>query len=196
MYFDNLPIITDFNCFVDYIRATERLELTKSTANLRAVDLMALNGKMIPIEHPIVVGFFTFKVSLSASCYRVIEIHSKATLEDLHLAIQDIFDFDNDHLYAFYLNGRMNNQEGNVYSDPRGAFDYKEYSAVALSLGELGLHIGQSILYLFDFGDNWEFLVHLTDFSASDKKSKSKYKLIKTVGDAPQQYHWDEDLDE
>ena len=36
-------------------------------------------------------------------CIRVIEIDSSSTLEDLHLAIQDAVDFDNDHLCEFYI---------------------------------------------------------------------------------------------
>ncbi|MDD4569223.1 MAG: hypothetical protein PHE70_03730 [Tepidanaerobacteraceae bacterium] len=43
-------------------------------------------------------GVYTFKVSLSKSCWRKINISHRHTLYDLHIAIQDAFDFDNDHL--------------------------------------------------------------------------------------------------
>jgi hypothetical protein len=144
--------------------------------------------RLFPIEKPVVTGFFSFKISLSPHCYRIIDMHSGATLEELHRAIQEIFDFDNDHLYAFYLNGRISNRAGNIYSDPRGDIDYDEYPADILTLGELGLYIGQSILYLFDFGDNWEFTVQFTAFSASDNKPTAQYELKESVGEAPEQY--------
>lgn len=144
--------------------------------------------RLFPIEKPVVTGFFSFKISLSPHCYRIIDIHSGATLEELHRAIQAIFDLDNDHLYAFYLNGRISNRAGNIYSDPRGDIDYDEYPADVLTLGELGIYIGQSILYLFDFGDNWEFTVQLTAFSASDNKPTAQYELKESVGEAPEQY--------
>lgn len=149
--------------------------------------------RLFPIDVPIVTGFFTFKISLTPKCYRIIVMHSGVTLEELHLAIQEIFDFDNDHLYAFYLNGRISNQAGNTYSDPRADLDYNEYSADVLSLGEMGLYIGQTMLYLFDFGDDWQFMVEVSGFSASDKKPSGKYELIETVGEAPSQYHWNEE---
>jgi hypothetical protein len=52
----------------------------------------------------------------------------------------------------------------------------------------LPLHIGQSILYLFDFGNNWEFTVQFTAFSASDNKPTAQYELKEAVGEAPEQY--------
>lgn len=46
MYFSNLPIITDFNRFVDYIADAKAIELTKTAAKLRGSDLIALNERM------------------------------------------------------------------------------------------------------------------------------------------------------
>ncbi len=37
---------------------------------------------------------------------RKIEMRADQTLEDLHLAIQDAFEFDYDHLYSFFMSGR------------------------------------------------------------------------------------------
>jgi len=38
--------------------------------------------------------------------WRKIEISADQTLEALHLAIQSAFEFDNDHLYSFYMSGK------------------------------------------------------------------------------------------
>ncbi len=59
----------------------------------------------------------TLKISLGFGLYAkegwqcVMEIDSASTLEDLHLAIQYAVNFENDHLYEFYISrtarGRM-----------------------------------------------------------------------------------------
>jgi hypothetical protein len=43
---------------------------------------------------------------------RVIAMLDDQTLEDLHAAIQRAFGWDNDHLYAFFLSGRLVQHDG------------------------------------------------------------------------------------
>ena len=45
---------------------------------------------------------YVISVSLMKGCYRHITIASNKTLDELSLAILSAFDFDNDHLHAFY----------------------------------------------------------------------------------------------
>lgn len=51
---------------------------------------------------------YTFHVSIPGTgrVWRKVEMRSDQTLEDLHFAIQDAFDFDADHLYSFFMSGR------------------------------------------------------------------------------------------
>jgi hypothetical protein len=51
---------------------------------------------------------YTFHVSLRGRgrTWRKIELRADQTLHDLHLAIQEAFEWDNDHLYAFYMSGK------------------------------------------------------------------------------------------
>ena len=54
----------------------------------------------------IIEKIWTFRVKLpwsGSNCVRVLAIHSNATFLDLHEAIQKAVDFDNDHLFEFYL---------------------------------------------------------------------------------------------
>jgi hypothetical protein len=51
--------------------------------------------------------------------------------------------------------------------------------------------MGQSILYLFDFGDNWEFMIEIMDFSPSNKENNKDFRLLASVGKAPKQYAHD-----
>lgn len=54
------------------------------------------------------VKTYTFKVSPVSleDCWRKIEMTDDQTLETLHNAIQQAFDFDNDHLYSFFMSGK------------------------------------------------------------------------------------------
>jgi hypothetical protein len=74
---------------------------------------------------------YTFHVSIPGlgRLWRKIEMEANQTLEDLHLAIQDAFEFDNDHLYSFFMSGRAW-EESTEYCLPEGVdpsgFDLEE----------------------------------------------------------------------
>lgn len=150
--------------------------------------------RLFPITSPVVIGVYTFKISLE-DCYRVVALHSSATLEDLHHAIQNTFEFDNDHLYAFYMNGHKSTTPGNLFATPEIDGQIDEYPSDVFALGELGLYVNQYILYVFDFGVNWEFNIEISDFAESNNdKPFIGHKLLKSVGEAPPQYEsWDEE---
>jgi hypothetical protein len=65
---------------------------------------------------------YVFHVSLPGTgrTWRKIEIGAEQTLEDLHVAIQDAYEWDADHLYSFFMSGKA--WDGNSeYSLPRGS---------------------------------------------------------------------------
>jgi hypothetical protein len=68
---------------------------------------------------------YTFHVSLprTGKCWRKIEIGADQTLEELHLAIQDAYEFDNDHLYSFFLSGKAWDKR-TEYALPEGVSPY------------------------------------------------------------------------
>lgn len=51
---------------------------------------------------------YTFHVSIPGTgrVWRKIEMLESQTLAELHLEIQDAFDFDKDHLYSFFMSGK------------------------------------------------------------------------------------------
>ncbi len=51
---------------------------------------------------------YTFHVSLPGTgrTWRKIELRADQTLEELHFAIQDAFEWDADHLYSFFMSGK------------------------------------------------------------------------------------------
>jgi hypothetical protein len=58
--------------------------------------------------------------------WRKIEMRGDQTLEQLHLAIQDAFEFDNDHLYSFFMSGKAWDKK-TEYSLPEGETPYGEF---------------------------------------------------------------------
>ena len=60
---------------------------------------------------------------------RTIELRSSDTLEDLHLAIQDVLGWDNDHLYSFYMTGNVRDREYEIPGYPED-YDGPDYEIV------------------------------------------------------------------
>jgi hypothetical protein len=82
-----------------------------------------------------------------------IEIDSSSSLDDLHLAIQKYVEFDNDHLYEFYTSRNERSKNRMRYSDENG-------SVFNTTLDMLyPLKKGDSLYYLFDYGDSWIFKI-------------------------------------
>lgn len=134
-------------------------------------------------------GRYTIRVSLSKKLYRTIAIGASATLKDLHLAIQKAYQFDNDHLYAFFM-------DGNAWSDS-GIYDpdaERPPYADEAKLGELELYEGKRFVYLFDYGDCWlfELLVQKIEPKVPEPR---KALVVEEKGEAPAQY-WEEEDEE
>ncbi len=123
------------------------------------------------------------KVSLNPSCWRTVKLSSTHTLLDLHDLIQKAFEFDDDHLYAFYMDGKpFSNQS--CYHAP---FTEETPSVKDTALGELQLYVGMGFLYLFDFGDEWHFSIQVLRMEESDKLD-FKPQIESVKGDSPEQY--------
>jgi hypothetical protein len=131
---------------------------------------------------------YLFRVSLGKGTWRKVLTSASHTLEDLHHAIQRAFEFDDDHLYAFFL-GRFRDDDSTYYC-PR----YEEgYSTAEVKIGELGLRQGQVFTYLFDFGDEWIFKIKLEEIRNTDLKFPYP-RIVESKGEAPQQYpNWDDE---
>jgi len=133
---------------------------------------------------------------------RVIAIESKASLEDLALAINRSFDFDFDHAYGFYddLKDPYGAEERyELFSDlerenPDETQDAPEEPAVdsghqgvkTVTVAEVFTE-GRRLLYLFDYGDEWRFIV--TFMRRQQETDLVGYpKVLEGVGKAPEQY--------
>ncbi|MDR6553033.1 plasmid pRiA4b ORF-3 family protein [Paenibacillus qinlingensis] len=127
-------------------------------------------------------GTYDLRITLHTKCWRTIRISSHHTLHQLHIAIQSAFDFEDDHLYAFFMDGQSWSRFA-FYSPDDG----EEPGADEAELGELNLRIGQTFLYIFDYGLEWHFQINVE--SVSDMNSKgSNPQLLDGKGKSPKQY--------
>jgi len=227
---------------------------------------------------------YTFHISLPGfgRVWRKLELPSEATLEGLHLAIQDAFEFDNAHLYSFFMSGKAWDP-ATEYSLPEDSFSdaddemladeddegadsedadisdlelpeeltsqipapeqilgmldalrddpvrrdefsrfLQEQAGVpgflvdmvldnpalvasmmaglpglsggagrdvrATTLDSLQLEEGKEFLYLFDYGDEWQFRVKVSAINENADPDADYPLVVEAVGDAPEQY--------
>jgi hypothetical protein len=131
-------------------------------------------------------GVYVFKVSLGR-VWRRIAIPATLDLDALAYAILGAYDFDSDHLYEFSYRNRFGAWESvkHPYIE-EGPWTDKT------RVGDVPLRVGQTMTYLFDFGDNWRFDVTLERVDPVDASIKSP-KVLASRGEAPEQYpNWDE----
>lgn len=138
---------------------------------------------------------YIFKTSLleEPKVMRQIEVLENPNLYKLAEAITNAYDFNFDHAFGFfstigewYFNSERKYE---LFADmedegiePTGAASVEK-----TRISEVWKNIGDKMLFLFDYGDNWRFVVELAGFG--EKEMKIKYpRVLKSVGKAPEQY--------
>lgn len=125
---------------------------------------------------------YVFKVRLRPSCWRKIQLSGSCTMEKLHLMIQSAFDFDNDHLYAFFMDGRKFGKKG-IYAP----MDNQGPHTNQVTIDSIQLYEGQSFMYLFDYGDEWTFAIEVVKIVPGETCDAM---VFESKGAAPDQYGW------
>lgn len=115
-------------------------------------------------------------------CLRIVCLNLSDSLYALHLMIQKVFEFDDDHLFEFYVGNGMFRD---TFTTEEAVTSGDEFSAEETMLGDLGLKKGAKFSYLFDFGDMWWFDIKVLEIAEDYLDSP---KLVKAVKPAPKQY--------
>ena len=137
---------------------------------------------------------WTLKVKfchVEPECHHLIEIDADASLIDLHMAIQEAVNFDNDHLFEFFLGRHPRNRAVKIgNSGGWGDFDpYEIYEKVELSEVFPLPAKGLKLFYLFDFGDSWYFQITKTRRKEKDPEPGVTYpRVVEKKGENPEQY--------
>jgi hypothetical protein len=144
---------------------------------------------------------FIFRAALLGrpSIYRDIELDPAKSLYKLAEAIVSAFDFDFDHAFGFY--------SGLARAEMHKAFPrYELFADIGeADPGVIGVEktrasqafpeVGHTMLFLFDYGDEWLFKITLR--AVGKKVAKTRYpRIVATHGKAPQQYEYPEDDDD
>jgi hypothetical protein len=114
------------------------------------------------------------KITLDGSepkIWRRVEVHSGLTLHDLHFVIQNVFEWENSHLYQFIVTpqGKLTQRamrEARYYhvmpSDPVfDTFRSNDRRADQALLAQIFRDDVRQMIYEYDFGDSWKHLIKL-----------------------------------
>ena len=111
---------------------------------------------------------------------RIVEVKEDFTLKQLHKFIQKIIEFDDDHLYEFYVGRNYGNNQKVIPKSTR--------------LKDLYPITGVKLYYLFDFGDSWIFEILKSRKMKKEETGVQYPRVIEAVGENPEQYpDYDED---
>ena len=135
---------------------------------------------------------YVISVSLGRGCYRHIRISGKCSLWDLHCAIIDAFEFDDDHAHAFFMDNVKWSDRDSYYTEAIGE---GRPTTEKTRIGSVGLYKGMAFKYVFDFGDEWVFQCKVLKVETGDS---GEAVVIKSKGEAPSQYgdaddEWDDE---
>jgi hypothetical protein len=142
-----------------------------------------------------------FRITLQdePTVLREIEIGSDKKLLDLAKAIVRAFDFQFDHAFGFYsaLTGRevMRAQpKYELFADMGERHDAG--SVKRTRVAEAFPAAGHTMLFLFDYGDDWRFVVEV--IGLGEKEPNVRYpRVLRKVGASPERYPaWDDDAEE
>jgi hypothetical protein len=141
------------------------------------------------ISGPISTKFSRGNKSIS----RTIKILGSHTLEDFHEIIFKAFDREEEHMYEFQIGGKgpmdpLARRYG-LSIGKEGLFGDDSLSGTVeeTDINSLGLKVGDSFAYWFDFGDDWWHQINVV--SIEDKPISDKLPVIvNRKGDSPPQY--------
>jgi hypothetical protein len=119
--------------------------------------------------------------------FRDIEMPSNSTFEELHLAIQEHFNFDNSQMASFYESDDSW-ERGDEIMLMDMSMDEKQVIRLMRDtvLENVLKEAGQKMLYIFDFLLMWTFFVEVV--SVGEFSGDTEYpNVLLSVGDAPDQ---------
>jgi hypothetical protein len=131
---------------------------------------------------------------------RTIQIRGDQTLEDLHYAIFDAFDREDQHMYEFQVGGKgpMDPKArryvlSGAFENPMPGTREAAGDVTRTAIGSLGLKVDDAFGYWFDFGDDWWHQIKVA--AIADKAPRGRCpKVTNRVGVSPPQYvDWDEE---
>jgi hypothetical protein len=133
------------------------------------------------------ISIITLKVRWYKSWSCEIELKDTTTLEDVHNAIQTAVNFDNNHLYEFYIGGTI---RGRLIS----IFNTDDVLSETLIADLFPLPRDKYLFYMFNELCPWYFKISRCRQSPHPPVANTKYpRVISETGKRPKQYADDDD---
>jgi hypothetical protein len=136
-------------------------------------------------------------------CWREIDVATNASLWKLAEAVTDAFGFDFDHAFGFYSDlgdfYQSSKTRFEMFADMEDADGWPPEpgqspagSVKKTKVGQAFTKIGQRMQFIFDYGDEWRFVVEMTGLGT--KVADQRYpSVVASQGTAPEQYPDEED---
>jgi len=145
-------------------------------------------------SYQIKVTLSNYALQVRGLPYRIISLDGNKSLYNLAESILESFDFEMDHSFGFYDNMK------DTYVSKEG---YELFTDIALGEDFPGVKktkvkdvyntLKKKMLFFFDYGDSWHFITQVISVKES-KDAEFKTEVIKSVGEAPEQYtDWDDE---
>ncbi len=137
---------------------------------------------------------YTLAIELESVMYddsswkRVIEISEETNLFELHLYIQKIIEFDNDHLFEFFVGKNWRKKERVFANEDELNSGDEEIEGLDTKLNEVYPLDGSKLYYYFDFGDSWMFKIEKGEKKKYIEKGVVYPRVIESEGENPEQY--------
>ena len=176
--------------------------MAKSPAKKQSARTVGSDRKLYTLDVSIMDGPMTESfLKKNKVVSRMIQIRGDQTLAELHRAIFDAFDREEEHMYEFQIGGKgPMDPQARRYVLPVGIHDLEPEGQPAedvkqTKIGSLGLRVKDVFGYWFDFGDDWWHQINVV--AIEEKAVRGKFpKVIKRIGKSPPQYaDWDEEED-
>ena len=152
--------------------------------------------KRIPILEMKVVQS-DYDLRIRGMPYRVIAVPSNMSLHDFAEVILDSFDFDFDHAFGFYDDLKHPYNAARGYELFADMGEESEYPGVKkTSLDQVFTQPKQKWLFLFDYGDEWNFIVSLIRENEADPEVNYPRILTSKLDPLPQYPDLDDESDD
>ncbi len=122
---------------------------------------------------------------------RKIQISENKSLYSFAKTITQAFGFSFDHCFGFYDNLKNDHESKNAYEL---FVDIGEEATVPMANGVKNIKVskafknpGEKMLFVFDYGDDWHFIVELKEKKVV-KERNIKPAILESIGGAPKQY--------
>lgn len=150
----------------------------------QARRILQIAGEPVPLDNPNSVYDLKVMPLRNRRVHRTLAIRSEQTLRDLQRFIQHAFEWDNDHLFSFYMNGRK--YDGRYRFSCAHEQDRPPWAYEAV-IGQLGLVVGHRFLYHYDYAADHLFEIEVIGIRTNVQPGNYP-RQIDNHGKPPPQY--------